>query len=144
VAHPFLSVPEVLAGVRDEVWEVSELAQRYADSGERFRRSFIREQDYPYRAAQPHHLLGDASSIQDDVRLTPTLAVDEGDWARQWRLAPDRVLGHREAWRTLLGLYWDDRIGLQIGDGGALHVLAPVDDLVIGRLDRLICDVSSG
>jgi hypothetical protein len=57
----------------------------YAEVGERFRRSFIREQDYSYRAAQPHHLLGDASSIQDDVRVTPTWAVDDGDWARQWR-----------------------------------------------------------
>jgi len=126
------------------VRDISELAQRYVDFGERFRRSFIRRQDYPYPAAQPHHLLGEASSIQDDVRLTPTWAVNDGEWARQWRLTPDRALGRREAWRNLLALHGDDRIALQIGDGGAFHVLVPVADLAAGRPDRLVCDVSSG
>jgi hypothetical protein len=89
VAQPFLSVPEVLPGLRAEVWDTTELADRYARFGERFRRSFIRAEDYPYRGSQPHHLLGESFSIQDDVRLTPAMVAEDEDAARTWGIAPD-------------------------------------------------------
>jgi hypothetical protein len=38
----------------------------------------------------------------------------------------------------------DDRLSLEIHDGGAIQVLAPVADLAEGRLERLVYGVSSG
>ena len=47
-------------------------------------------------------------------------------------------------WRALLALHFDERIELYLGDGGALQIMAPIADLVAGRVDRLVCDFSSG
>ncbi len=56
----------------------------------------------------------------------------------------DPALATRNAWRVLLALHMDERIGLHIHDGGAFTILAPAADLTRGRYDRLVCSVDSG
>lgn len=89
-----------------------------------------------------HHLLGEACSIQDDVRGYGVMFAEEPSWGADF--APDPALADEDAWRVLLALHFDERIDLHIHDGGAIHVLAPVADLAAGRYDRTVCSVASG
>jgi hypothetical protein len=93
---------------------------------------------------QLHHLLGEPCSIQDGVRTLPAIMTTDHDAARQWEITPDPALGTPDAWRTLMALHFDERIELYLGDGGALRIMVPVADLAANRVDRLVCDFSSG
>jgi hypothetical protein len=75
--------------------------------------------------------------------MAAILAQDH-DVARVWEITPEPELGNPAAWRRLLALHHDDRIGLEIADVGALHVMVPVADLAANRLTRLMCDQASG
>ena len=59
-------------------------------------------------------------------------------------VTPDEALADSAGWRVLLSLHMDERIDLDIHDGGAFTVLAPVADLAAGRYARLVCSVDSG
>jgi hypothetical protein len=142
--RPFLTVPEALPGVKEHFDDFSALAQRYTDFS--FRLRIDGRPLQPGTSPGPleiHHLLGESCSLQGDVRTMATLVGTDPDAAAQWNIAPDSALADEDAWSILLGLHWDDRIGLQIEDAGALHILVPAADLTAGRLDRLMCDVSS-
>jgi hypothetical protein len=80
-----------------------------------------------------HHLVGEACSIQEDVR-------GYGHY-----FFPDEpALASEDTWRVLLALHMDERIGLHIHDGGAFHVLVAAAELAEGRYDHVICAVDSG
>lgn len=91
------------------------------------------------------HVLGEATSIQEDARGFGTMvhARDPGWRYERGGRDADSELADEEAWQILLGLHASDALGLSIHDGGALHILAPVTDLAAGRLDRLVYGVES-
>jgi hypothetical protein len=136
-----LTVPEVLPGLVDDRWEMSERAERYAHFSDQLRLVGVTRP--PRWGTHIHHLLGEACSMQDDVREMPALLAEDHDAARLWEITPDLSLGTPDAWRTLLALHDDDRIGLEIGDAGAFHVMVPAADLAHNRLGRLMCDQAS-
>jgi hypothetical protein len=143
---PFLTVPEVLPGVVDRYsnyWERSERASRYRSFATQLRLDSCPAVGSRH-GSQVHHLLGDASSIQDDVREMPAILVEDLEAADHWEITPHPTLGTPDAWRVFLALHFDERIKLYLGDGGALHVMVPVADLLENRMDRLVCDFSEG
>lgn len=141
---PFLTVPECHPVLRPE-WD------HYGDDGDHYVqfRDRLRADGLPMRDDEPrpwelHHLLGEACSVQEDVRRAGAMIHDERSWAEQAGATPDPSLTTPDAWQVLLALHDDERVGLEIHDLGAYHVLAPVTDLAAGRHDRLINDVGSG
>jgi hypothetical protein len=143
---PFLTLPEVLPGVVDqfsEYWERSERADRYGALATRLRLNGRTTVDSRH-GWQVHHLLGEASSVQGDVREMPATLVEDLEAADHWEITPDAALRAPAAWRPFLALHFDERIELYLGDGGALQIMVPVRDLAENRLDRLVCDFSSG
>jgi hypothetical protein len=152
--HPFLSAPETHPILKPQQWDYSPLADRYesfaarlrVDGGDTHPGMKLLELDDPPRlpptAYEVHHLLGEACSIQDDVRGYGVMLAEEPAWGADF--ARDPALADEDAWRVLLALHFDERIDLHIHDSGAFHVLAPVTDLAAGRYDRTICAVDSG
>jgi hypothetical protein len=139
---PFLSAPEALPGIAETWWDSSELAERYQRFAHRVR--YHGTNPTPARPrAVIHHFLGEPTSIQDDVKWVASTLVEDLEAARDWEITPDPELGTPRAWRCLLALHDDDRIGLVIADAGALHVMVPVADLSANRLTRLMCDEGS-
>jgi hypothetical protein len=152
----FLSAPETHPMLKPEQWDFSEQADRYESFAARLRVNggethpgldLLERGDFgpsPPSAYELHHLLGEACSIQDDVRSTGVMLVDDPYWSSLTGMPPDPALSNEDAWRVLLALHYDERIGLHIHDGGAFHVLAPVTDLAEGRYERVVCLVYSG
>ena len=138
---PFLSAPEVHPVLKPEMWDVSPLADQYDGWASSLRTA---DEGAPRRDPyEVHHLLGEACSIQDDVREAGTIAAEDPSWTA---VAPDDVgpeLESVDAWRVLLGIHFDERFGLHIHDGGAIYLVAPIADLAEGRYDRVVCDPSS-
>jgi hypothetical protein len=81
-----------------------------------------------------HALAGHPHSLHDDIREATAL-----NYGRFVSAEDGEDLADADAWRPLLSLFDDDAYGLQIADGGSFVVLAPAQDLVVGRYDRLIC-----
>jgi hypothetical protein len=90
-----------------------------------------------------HHFLGEASSVQGDVRFSGAWLFENAEIAAFLGYRPDAQLAHAEAWRTLLSLHNDDSFGLDILDGGAYTVLVPTVDLSAGTFDRTVCSIDS-
>lgn len=139
---PFLTLPEVLPGIVESWWGSSPPAERYRRLSQRLR-DHETPLPEPARLSPVHHFLGEPRSIQDDVKQMAAFLVEDPHSARQREIAPEPALGEPDAWRCLLALHDDERIGLHIGDAGGLHVMVPVADLTANRLDRLMCDESS-
>jgi hypothetical protein len=90
-----------------------------------------------------HHFLGEASSVQCDVRETGVWFFEDAATAEWLGAEGSELLADVEAWQTLLALHDDARSGLHILDGGAYTVLIPSIDLRVGRYDRTVCSVAS-
>lgn len=155
--EPFLTAPEIDPELKPEMHDFSDPADRYYQWSNDVRAGHTHPED----ASEPrsdedidrllgnldpppwdlHHLLGEPASIQDDV-LEFGAAIYRGDWGMP--VTPDSALADRDAWRALVALHMDERIGLHIHDGGAFTILAPAADLARGRYDRLVCSVDSG
>jgi uncharacterized protein DUF1963 len=150
---PFLSAPETHPLLKPSESSYSEDAARYqsfaarlrVDGGETHPGQELLERDdpgpTPPSAYEVHHLLGEACSIQNDVRHTGVLMANDPYWKSQTDKSGDPELTTEGAWRVLLALHDDQRIGLEILDRGAFHVLAPIKDLAEGRYERLVCSV---
>jgi hypothetical protein len=140
--RPFLTAPEIDEwSPRFEDWGEQRVA-RYEEWAAAVRVVGANESPFPYGI---QHVLGEPISIQDHVRhVGPLVHHADSPWDRSRWVAPDPALTHIDAWEVLLGLHMADQFGLQIHDGGALHVLVPADDLAVGTLDRLICANDSG
>jgi hypothetical protein len=139
---PFLSAPELHPVLKPEMWDFSEPADR----SERWATS-LRTADEgapPRDPYEVHHLLGEACSIQDDVREAGAMVAADPSWGALPPEAGDPTLTTEDAWRVLLAIHFDERIRLNIHDGGAFHLIAPIADLAQGRYDRVVCDPSSG
>jgi hypothetical protein len=139
---PFLSAPELHPALKPEVWDFSDAAERYDAWASALRTA---DQARPDRDAYVvHHLLGEACSIQDDVLDVGPMVAETPSWGA---LPPGEIepaLTSPDAWRVLLALHFDERIELHIHDGGAFHLIAPVNDLASGRYDRVVCVPESG
>ncbi|MFL5893488.1 MAG: DUF1963 domain-containing protein [Thermoleophilaceae bacterium] len=144
--EPFLTAPETHPVLRRDLQQFDEGAERYLQWLYRLRidgapndaKSFIK----PWEV---HHLLGEPISVQDDIRSLGAMLHQRADeWAAERAVPADPALGDEAAWQVLLGLHMDDRLRLEIFDGGAIQILAPVADLADGRLDRLVYGISSG
>jgi hypothetical protein len=98
---------------------------------------------FPPHAYELQHLLGEPISVQDDVRLDGATFSQGEFWAGVLGRRRDPSLASPDAWVVLLGLHSDDEFRLEIYDGGAIHLLAPIIDLADGQLDRLVCSVDS-
>jgi len=144
--EPFLTAPEMHPVLRPDLDRFDKLAEGYLQWAYRLRIDGAANDDST--AVDPwevHHLLGEGTSVQDDVRhVGSMLHEDAGAWEYERHGPADPALAHADAWQILLGLHMDDRLRLEIFDGGALHILAPVTDLAAGRLDRLVFATSSG
>ena len=138
-AAPFLTVPECLPGIREHIYESSPLAERYATLSDRLRTAAV---EPAKEAWGMHHLLGAPVSVQDDTRHSATLIYGEPTFAESEGVTVDPALGLPDAWRVLLALYTDDRLGLMIEDGGAWHILILDTALSDGSYDRAVCDVA--
>jgi hypothetical protein len=126
---PFLTLPEWRPGTEwddDDAWrQLSYLVRVERDI------TWLRDPMRDDRSPDPwsiSHVLGEPTSIQEDVRLA----------ARDMHQDPDlRDVG---AWQVLVALH---RQLVSVFDGGAYHVLVPAHDLVDGRWDRATVDGSS-
>jgi hypothetical protein len=144
-AVPFVTLPECLPGLRDHVSDFSPLAERYVELCERVRTDGHIPSREPGRLSWGvHHLLGHPSSLQDDTRMSATLIYGEPSFAEVEGVTIDPALGEPDAWRVLLALYSDGRLGLTIHDAGAWHVLIPEVALTSGRYDQAVCDAAGG
>lgn len=139
--HPFLSAPETHPTLRRTLFDDDLDAERYDEWAGRVR--LDGNPDFPPFPFEVQHLLGEPTSVQDDVRLTGVTFNSDGYWAAVAGRPADPAMTTEDAWAVLLGLHDDDAFGLQIHDGGAVQILAPVDDLAAGRLDRLLCSIDS-
>jgi Domain of unknown function (DUF1963) len=143
--RPFLTAPEMHPGLHPEmhVYGDNPDADRYCEWAGRLR--VDGKTDWPPFPYEVQHVLGEPSSIQDDVRLTGVMFNDpDGYWTAVACRPPDPALTSEDAWAVLLGLHMDEAFGLDIHDGGAIQILAPVNDLAEGRLDRLLYSIDSG
>lgn len=141
---PFLTAPEIHPPLHAEFHQFDEEASRYDQFKYRLRVDGARidgssELD-PWSVS---HLLGEAQSIQGDVRLAGAGTYGDEELPRQSGIAYDQTLAEAGAWQVLLALHTDETLRLEILDGGAMHVLAPSADLAEGRLDRLVADIDS-
>lgn len=141
-AVPFLTAPE---GPPPALGDLEEAEDGYLQWTYRLRIDGEDMDDELERQPwEVHHLLGEPCSIQEDVRGIGGMFYGDAWFAEVMGLEPDPNLVGEDAWRVLLALHDDERLGLEIHDAGAFHVLAPVEDLASGRLDRLVCSVDSG
>jgi hypothetical protein len=143
--HPFLTAPETHPTLYPglDIYDDNPDADRYLEWAGRLRVDGAT--DGPPYPDQVQHVLGEPSSVQDDVRVTGAIFNDpEGSCAAVAGYSPDPVLASEDAWAVLLGLHMDHTFGLHIHDGGAIHILAPVTELAAGQLDRLVCSIDSG
>jgi hypothetical protein len=129
---PFLSAPEIHAGIRSRVWDTSPGAPHA------YQCWFDRLRVGDDGADVSHALLGHVRSPHDDVRGAASLNFEDF-----MTVDDSEDLSVEAAWRPLLSLFDDDAHGMNIADGGLLVVLAPASDLRVGRFDRLICDPES-
>ncbi len=90
-----------------------------------------------------HHFLGEASSVQSDVRFDGAALFENAKIAAFLGYQPDAQLAHPGAWQTLLSLHNDDSFGLEILDVGAYTVLVPTVDLRAGTFHRTVCAIQS-
>ena len=128
-AVPFLTLPEWRPGTE---WE-QDKAWRDLGYLVRVERELAWLRDPMRRGPDPwsiSHVLGEPTSVQDDVRLAGRRDHD-----------PDPDLRDPAAWSVLVALHSDHR--LSIVDGGAYHVLLPSRDLDAQRWDRAVLDISS-
>ncbi|WP_320671213.1 DUF1963 domain-containing protein [Patulibacter defluvii] len=79
------------------------------------------------------HVSGAPCSVDEDVRLRACEVREDQDGPHQ-----------EQDWRVLLALHDGFGGDVEILDGGAYHVLVPVDDLAEGRYERAVCDVTAG
>lgn len=128
--QPFLTAPETHPVLRPDFHGHDDTSDRYLEWTYRLRFDGGRTQDEEPAPWETCHVLGEATSVQDDVRGIGTM------------LRPE--LGDVDDWQVLLALHSNEHFGLQIFDSGAIHILAPVEDLAAGRLDRLVYEISSG
>ena len=141
--HSFLTAPETHPTLRASRFDDDPDADRYDEWAARVR--LDGKADCPPFPYELQHLLGEPISIQDDVRHTGVMFNrPDGYWAAVAGRPPDPDLTTQDAWAVLLGLHSDDAFGLQIHDGGAIQILAPVADLAAGRLDRVLCSIDCG
>ena len=142
--HPFLTAPEIHTELHPEKvnYDCDEQADQYEEWAARLRLDGRNGWDAvaPYEV---QHLLGEPRSIHDHVRFVGPMFNEDSYWQSVGGISADPGLATEDAWAILLGLHMEDAFGLNIHDGGALHFLVPVADLAIGRLNRLICDISS-
>jgi hypothetical protein len=143
---PFLSAPEshpVLSpdgpGLRGQAGDYYTWALRLRVHGAVVESS-PRDEPRPWDV---HHFLGEAASIQEDVRSVGTMFYGDEFWARVIDAEVDPALADVDAWRPLLAVHDDERIGLRVHDSGAFTVLIPAADLAAGRFDRVVCSVDS-
>jgi hypothetical protein len=144
--EPFLTAPETHPVLRPELHQFDERAERYGQWIYRLRIDGApNDGSSLIKPWEVHHLLGEAMSIQDDIRSLGAMLHQRADeWVAERAVPADPALADEAAWQVLLGLHMDDRLCLEIHDGGAIQVLAPVADLAEGRLERLVYGVSSG
>jgi len=90
-----------------------------------------------------HHFLGEASSVQGDVRGYAASIFESDRLAAFFGFRPDDRLAHDDAWQALLSLHNDDSIDLNILDGGVYTVLVPTVDLRDGTFHPAICAIDS-
>jgi Domain of unknown function (DUF1963) len=129
-AIPFLTLPEWRPGTEwdaDHAWrQLSYLVRVERDI------TWLRDPMRDDRSPDPwsiSHVLGEPTSIQDDVRLAGS------------ETHRDPGLKDVGVWQVLVALHSSQH--LSVFDGGAYHVLVPAQDLVDGRWDRAVVDVSS-
>jgi hypothetical protein len=137
-----LTLPESLSGISGGFEDFSDRATRYGELTRTLRAASVDDSAAVGRRP-PHQFLGEPTSVQDDVRNTGAAAARSEYAAQLLGIETDPELTGRSAWRTLLGLHWDDRIGLYIEDLGAYHLLIPEVDLRACRFDRVVCSVGS-
>ena len=139
-AVPFLTAPEYLSGLRENIDDFSERADRYTQFAYRLRIDGAPVGDYtPWGV---HHVLGEPSSVGDDTRFTGMGIYGDAEDAAAEGVEHDPSLDDVNAWSVLLALHDDDALGLNIHDAGALHVLMPATDLAAERFHRAVCDVA--
>lgn len=140
--HPFLTAPETHPTLHPELHVYGDNADRYDQWAGRLRvDGATGGPPYPYAV---QHVLGEPSSIQDDVRSTGVIFNEaDGYWAAVSGYPPDPALTTEDAWAALLALHMDQAFGLEIHDDGAIHILAPTTELAAGRLERLLCSIDS-
>lgn len=142
---PFLTVPETHPSLHAEFDQFDEQADRYEQFRYRLRVDGARiDESSELEPWSVSHLLGEAQSIQHDVRLAGAGTYGYEEFARHSGVAYDETLADTGAWQVLLALHMDETLRLEILDGGAMHVLAPSVDLAEGRFDRLVADIDSG
>jgi hypothetical protein len=141
--HPFLTAPETHPTLRRTLFDDDPDAERYEEWAARVRLDGNPDcPPFPYKVQHPS---GEPTWVQDDVRFTGVMFNrPDGYWAAVACRPADPALTMQDAWAVLLGLHADDAFGLEIHDGGAIQILAPVADLAAGRLARLLCSVDSG
>jgi hypothetical protein len=119
-ASPFLTIreydPKKPDSLGDDAW--LELAYRV-----RIERPKGRFEETPWEMS---HVFGAPVSTQDDVRFSGTMEHPE--------------VGDPDDWTVLLALH-PDRI--DVLDLGAYNVVVPTADLLAGRWDRVVVDISS-
>jgi hypothetical protein len=119
---PFLTAPEAHPILSPAERSLDATADRYYAWANRLRvdgRDYTADLDVEPLPWNVHHVLGEASSVQDDVR------------------------GDDESLSILLSLHYDDSFGLEILDAGAYTVLIRSADLDAGAFDRTVCAVES-
>jgi hypothetical protein len=139
--RPFLTAPETHPTLHPDRWDHNADADRYTEWAARVRLDGAT--GFPPHAYELQHLLGEPISVQDDVRLDGATFSQGEFWAGVLGRRRDPSLASPDAWVVLLGLHSDDEFRLEIYDGGAIHLLAPIIDLADGQLDRLVCSVDS-
>jgi Domain of unknown function (DUF1963) len=145
--EPFLTAPELHPVLRQEIHQFDELAERYAQWAYRLRIDGApNDGEGPVQPWEVNHVLGEATSIQDDVRSSGAMLHQDGgqDWSVARDVPADAALADEDAWQVLLALHTGDLLRLEIFDGGAIHILAPAADLADGNLERLVYATSSG
>lgn len=141
---PFLTAPETHPSLHAEFHQFDEQADRYLQWSYRLRvdGAHFGDEASDLEPWAVSHLLGEAQSIQGDVRLTGT-SIYSDEMASVYGVTHDPALTDPNAWRVLLALHNDETLGLRILDGGAIHVIAPSTDLAAGHLSRLVGDIDS-
>jgi hypothetical protein len=129
-AIPFLTLPEWRPGTEwehDEAWtRLSYLLRVERDI------AWLLDRMRDDRSPDPwsiSHVLGEPTSVQDDVRL-------EASYGHV-----DPQLRDLSAWQVLVALHSGSH--LSVFDGGAYWVLVPREDLAAARWDRAVLTSSS-
>jgi hypothetical protein len=124
----FLSAPEIHPETPSAAWDMSpETSQGYKRWLDQLR---VGERGDEVTFALAGHPL----SIQNDIRGATSSCFGDS-----FAADPDEDLSSDDAWRPPLTLFGEDAYGVHISDIGAFYVLAPTQDLLDDRYDRLIC-----